>query len=142
MGTAIAIAVAVFAVMMVMFWSASVSKRLSIVVFSVIFLGIATAMIIWQGFTQQAFENIGVVAFVLFIVWARFSKSIADTARARGQLKDRLSEGKYLTCGVCGSKKFTYHRMPKNVSQLLLGGLTCDNCGAEINVPISLLLPR
>jgi hypothetical protein len=125
-----------------MFWSIKVSKRLSMVVFSVIFFGIAVAMVVWQGFTQQTFENIGVIAVVLFVMWLRFSKSIAETAIARGQLKDRLSQGKYSTCGVCGSKKLTYHRTPKNASQLLLGGLTCENCGAEINVPFDIFMSR
>jgi hypothetical protein len=139
MGTTIV--VLVLAVFIVMFWSISVSKQLSIVVFSVIFFGIAIAMVV-KHFTQQAFANIGVIAFVLFVIWLRFSKSIGDTARARGQLKDRLSQGKYSTCGICGSKNLTYHRTPKNVSQLLLGGLTCENCGAEINVPLELFMPR
>jgi hypothetical protein len=139
---AIAIVVLIFTMVIVMFWSIKVSKRLSIVVFSVIFFGIAIAMVVWQGFTQQTFENIGVIAVVLFVMWLRFSKSIAETAIARGQLKDRLSQGKYSTCGVCGSKKLTYHRIPKNASQLLLGGLTCENCGVEINVPFDVFMPR
>ena len=138
----IAIVVSVFGMIIFMFWSVSVSKQLSIVVFSVIFLVIAVAMVAWQGFTQQAFENIGFIALALFVMWLRFSKSIADTARARGQLKDRLSQGKYSTCEVCGSKKLTYHRKPKNASQLLLGGLTCDNCGTEINVPFDIFFAR
>jgi hypothetical protein len=139
---AIAVVVLVFAVVLVMFWSASVSKQLSAVVFSTIFFVIAVVMIVWQGFTQQVFRDIGFIALALFVIWLRFSKSIADTARARGQLKDRLSQGKYATCEVCGSKNLTYHRVPKNASQLLLGGLTCNNCGTEINVPFDIFLAR
>src|SRR5262245_65514174 len=75
----------------VLFWSVKVSKRLSVIVFSTIFLGIAVAIIIWQGFTQRAFENIGFIALMLFVGWLRFSKSIADTARARAFLKARSS---------------------------------------------------
>jgi hypothetical protein len=144
METAIAIAIVVLIVItvLVMFWSVSVSRQLSIVAFSVIFSGVAIVMIIWQGFTQQAFENIGFVALGLFVMWLRFSKNIADTARARGQVQDGISQGKYSTCDVCGSKKLTYHRMPKNVSQLLLGGLTCENCGTEINVPFDVFMPK
>ena len=126
----------------VMFWSTTVSKRLSITVFSVIFLGVAIAMILWQGFTRQTIENIGGAAFILFIMWLRFSKSTADTARASEQLKDKLSQGRYSTCNVCGSKKLTYHRAPKNIGQLLLGGLTCENCGAEIDVPLNVFTPK
>ena len=130
------------AAMVAMFWSVNVSKRLSVVVFSVIFFGIAITTIIVQGFTELAFKNIGFFAVALFVGWVRLSKSTADTARAREQLKDRLSQGKYSSCKVCGSKKLTYHRTPKSVSQLLLGGLTCDNCGVEINVPFDIFLPR
>ena len=139
---AITISVLVIAAVIVMFWSVSVSKQLSVRVFSAIFVIATIAMLIWQGFSLQAFQGIGLVAFMLFLMWFRFSKSIADTARARGQLKSRLSQGKHSTCSICGSKKLTYHRMPKNVSQLLLGGLTCENCGAEINVPFDIFVPR
>jgi hypothetical protein len=142
--TAIAIAILVlaFAIAIVMYWSVKVSKQLSIALFSAIFFGVAVAMIIWLGFTQQAFETIGLMAFALLVFWLRSAKSIADTARARGQLKDKLSHGKYSTCEVCGSKKLTYHKTPKNPGQLLLGGLTCDNCGAEINIPLDVLWSR
>ena len=142
--TAIGIAIVVLAFVIVigMYWSVKVSKQLSIVLFSVIFFGVAVAMIVWLGLTQQAFQNIGLIAFALFVFWLRSAKVIADTAKARGQLQDRLSHGKYSTCEVCGSKKLTYHRTPKNSGQLLLGGLTCDNCGAEINVPLDVLWSR
>ena len=141
MEIAIAIGLLITTIVAVMFWSVKVSKRLSIVVFSVIFFGIAVAIIIWQGFTQQAFENIGVVALILFIGWVRFSKSIAETARVRGEFVDRLSQKKRHKCKVCG-QKLSYHRVPKKLSQLLLGGLTCENCGAEYNVPSNLFMPR
>ncbi len=137
-----AIVFLVITTVVVMFWSTTVSKRLSVIVFVVIFFGVAIAIILWQGFTQQAMENTGGAAFILFIMWIRFSKSTADTARAREQLKDKLSQGKYSTCKVCGSKKLTYHRTPKNVSQFLLGGLTCENCGAELDVPLNIFMSR
>src|SRR5215216_5153750 len=77
METTIAIAIVLFIITMVivMFWSVTVSKQLSIVVFGVIFISIAVTMIIWQGFSQQAFENIGFIALVLFVWWFRISKS-------------------------------------------------------------------
>jgi hypothetical protein len=132
----------IIAIMAVMFWSTSVSRQLSIAVFSVIFLGIAIAMLAWQGFTQEAFGNIGLSALVLFLVWLRFSKSIADTARAREQLKVNLSRGRHSACEVCGIKKLTYHRKPKNMSQLLIGGFTCEKCGTELDVTLDMLTQR
>jgi hypothetical protein len=104
-------------------------------------LGIAIAIVIWQGFTQQAFEFVGILALALFITWARFSKSIADTTRARNFLENNLSRKNYDTCKICG-KKLSFHRKPKNLSQLLSGGLTCENCGAEFNVPFDAFFPR
>lgn len=135
------IALLIIPMILVLFWSVKVSKRSSVTRFSIIFLGLAAAFIGWQGFTQQAFENIANLAFIFFVMWFRFSKSIADTARARDQLKNKLSQEKYSTCKVCSSKKLTYHRKPKNVSQLFLGGLTCENCGAELDVSLNIFMP-
>ena len=137
----IAIVLLVIIVMVVMFWSVKVSKRLSVTLFSLIFLGLAVAMISWQGLTQETFKNIGVIGFVLLVMWLRVAKSIADTARARGQLEGRLAQSKYSTCEVCG-KKLSYHRVPKNLSQVLFGGLSCENCGAEYAVPFEVFLPK
>jgi hypothetical protein len=109
---------------------------LSIAIFSIIFLGVASAIITDQGFTQQAFGNIAIIAFVFFSMWLSFSKRIADTVRAQHQLEDRLSQSVHSKCKVCG-KKLSYHRRPKKASQLLLGGLTCENCGAEFDVPFA-----
>ena len=124
----------IITVVVVMYWSITVSKQLSVVVFGVIFFGIAIAIVIWQGFTQQAFEFVGILALALFITWARFSKSIADTTRARSFLEKNLSRKNYDTCKICG-KKLPFHRKPKNLSQLLSGGLTGENYGAEFNIP-------
>jgi hypothetical protein len=125
----------------VLFWSVKVSKRLSVMIFSLTFLGIAVTMIVWQGFTQQALENIGFIALGLLAIWLRFSKNMADAARARSWLEDKLSQSKYSTCEVCG-KKMSYHRTPKNPSQLLFGGLTCENCGAEFDVPFGAFMQK
>ena len=144
MKTVIFIAIVLFgsAIIIGLFWIVRVSRRLSIMVFSFIFVCIAVAEISWQGFTQQAVDSIVAAAFILTIGWLRISKSVADTAWARGQLKDRLSRGKYAACSKCGSQKLTYHRMPKNVRQLILGGLTCENCGAEVNIPLDIVFSR
>jgi hypothetical protein len=136
----IVIVLIIVTMILVMFWSIKVSKRFSVTLFGTIFLGIAVAIISWQGFTQQAFENIGFIAIGFLVMWLRLSKSIADTARARNWLEDRLRQSKYSNCEVCG-KKLSYHRTPKNASQLLLGGLTCENCGAEFDVPFDVFMP-
>jgi hypothetical protein len=124
----------VIAMVAVMFWSIKVSRPLSIVVFSVIFLGVAVAMIAWQGFTQQAFENIGFIALALFVMWLRFSKSVADTARARAWLAWMDSESAAV-CEMCGTK-LSYQQVPKNLSFLIWRRFTCPNCGAESKVVI------
>jgi hypothetical protein len=131
----IAIVLLIITIIGVMFWSVTVSRHFSIMVFTVIFIGVAIAMILWQGFTQQAFENLGVLAFIFLIGWLRFSKSIAETSAARSGLEENS------TCEICG-QKLSYHRMPKNVGQLLLGGLTCKNCGAEFDVSLDRLMPK
>jgi Zn finger protein HypA/HybF involved in hydrogenase expression len=127
-----AIILAVLIMIGVMFWSIKVSKRLSVFVFSVIFLGIAVAIAIWQGFTEQAFENIGFSALALLLIWFRFSKSVTDTAQARAWLAWRESELSAV-CQMCGTK-LSYQHVPKNLRFLLLRRFTCPNCGAESKV--------
>ena len=128
----IAIILAVFIMIGVMFWSIRVSKRLSVLVFSVIFLGVAVAIVIWQGFTQQAFENIGFIALALFVMWLRLSKSVADTARARAWLNWMDSESSAV-CEMCGTK-LSYQQIPKDISFVIWRRYTCPNCGAESKV--------
>jgi transcription elongation factor Elf1 len=128
----VAIVLLIITMVAVMFWSIKVSRSLSIVVFSVIFLGIAVAMIAWQGFTQQAFENLGFVALAIFIMWLRLSKSVADTARARAWLAWMDSESTAV-CEMCGTR-LSYQQVPKNLSFLIWRRFTCPNCGAESKV--------
>ena len=128
----IAIVLAVVIMIGVMFWSIKVSRRLSVVVFSIIFLGIATAIIVWQGFTQLAFKNIGFIALGLFVMWLRFSKSVGDTARGRAWLAWMESESSAV-CEMCGTK-LSYQQVPKDLRFLTLRRFTCPNCGAESKV--------
>jgi hypothetical protein len=128
----IVLILSVITMIAVMFWSVRVSKRLSVLVFSVIFLGIAVAIIIWQGFTQQAFENTGFIALVLFVMWLRFSKNVADTARARAWL-DWMDSNSSAVCEMCGAK-LSYQEVPKNLGFLILRRFTCPNCGTESKV--------
>ena len=137
----IAIVLIVITMVAVMFWSIKVSTRLSVTLFSLIFLGLAVTMIGWQGLTQETLKNIGVMGLILLVMWLRFAKSIADTARARGQLEGRLARSEYSICEVCG-KKLSYHRTPKKLSQILFGGLSCENCGAEYAVPFDVFLAK
>ena len=127
-----AIILAVLITIGVMFWSIKVSKRLSVVVFSAIFLGIAVAIVTWQGFTQHALENIGFIALALFVMWLRFSKSVADTARGRAWLAWMESESSAV-CEMCGTK-LSYQQVPKDLRFLILRRFTCPNCGAESKV--------
>jgi hypothetical protein len=138
----VVIILAIIIVMALMFYTVKVSKRWSVVFFIVVYI-VANALIInmW-GITEHTGENILFTGFAFLVIWLRINKSFADTASAREQLKDRLSQGKYSTFEVCGSKKITYHRTPKNIGQLLLGGLTCENCGAEIDVPLDVFMPK
>ena len=115
-----------------MFWSIKVSKQLSVVVFGVIFLGIAAAIIIWQGFTELAFKNIGFIALGLFVIWLRLSKSVADTARGRAWLAWMESESSAV-CEMCGTK-LSYEQVPKDPGFLIWRKFTCPNCGAESKV--------
>jgi hypothetical protein len=116
----------------VMFWSVKVSRRFSITVFSVIFLGIAVTMIIWQGFTQLAFKNIGFIALGFFVIWIRLSKSVADTTQGRAWLAWMESETS-VECEMCGTK-LSYQQVPKDLHFLIWRKFTCPNCGAESKV--------
>jgi hypothetical protein len=126
------IILAVLIMIGVMFWSIKVSKRLSIFVFGVIFLGIAVAVVNGQGFTQQAFENIGFIALGLFVMWLRFSKSVTDTARARAW-QDWMDSESMAVCEMCGAR-LSYQQVPKDLRFLILRRFTCPNCGAESKV--------
>lgn len=127
--------------MLIMIASIIVSKQLSIMVFSIIFVGIVIAIINTQGFTQQSFGDIGGIGFIMPIVWVGLSKSILMTTGGHDLLEDRLSFEENSTCEACG-KKLSYHKAPKNVKQILLGGLTCENCGAEFNIPVNIFVSR
>jgi transcription elongation factor Elf1 len=116
----------------IMFWSVKVSKRLSITVFSFIFLGIAIAIIIWQGFTQQAFRNLAFIALALLVGWLRISKSIADTARGRAWL-NWMESRSFAVCEMCGTK-LSYRQVPKDWRFAIWRRFTCPNCGAESKV--------
>ena len=128
----IAIVLVVFIMIGVMFWSIKVSRQLSVKVFGIIFLGIATAIIVWQGFTQLAFKNIGFIALGLFVMWLRFSKSVADTARGRAWMAWMESESSAV-CEICGTK-LSYQQVPKDLRFVIWRRFTCPNCGAESGV--------
>ena len=115
------------------------APRLSIAVY---FIGFVVRGVYTSGFPEGLIGGAAIGGLFSFISWLRFRKSSIETTRAREQLKGKLSKGKCSACEVCGSKKLTYHRTPKNIGQLLLGGLTCENCGAEISVPFDLFIPR
>ncbi len=135
-----AIVAAIITILLLMFLSVLVSKRFSAIVFSVVFLG-GAAFITTTSDRENLLANILIMGFVLTIVWLRINKSFTDYSRAREQLLNRLNNKRYTICKVCGSQ-LLYHRKPKNVSQLMLGGLTCQNCGAESNIPLDVFFSR
>ncbi len=135
-----AIVVVIIAILLFMFLSVLVSKRFSVIVFSVVFLG-GAAFIVTTSDRENLVVNILIWGLVLTIGWLRINKSFTDTSRAREQLLNRLNNKSYTICKVCGSQ-LLYHQKPKKVSQLMLGGLTCQNCGAESNIPLDVFFSR
>jgi len=130
----IAIVLFIIAIVGVMFWSVKVSRRFSIIVFGVILLGIAVAIIIWQGFSQQALKDIGFIGLGLFVAWLRISKSYADTVRARAW-SDWMDSKSKAVCKMCDARS-SYQQVQKNLNQLFCHKYTCPNCGAESKVII------
>jgi predicted membrane channel-forming protein YqfA (hemolysin III family) len=90
------------------------------------FLLIVGVVIYVKGFPKGLVEGIAYGGFFSLLFWSGMEKKFADTARARAW----LTANSPATCTSCGTK-LSYHRVPKNLSQLLLGGWTCPNCGAE-----------
>jgi hypothetical protein len=97
------------------------------------FFGITAASIYAKGFPDGLVQGLLLGGFVAFLGWFRFRKSFAATERARSRLENNSK------CERCGNR-LSYHRMPKNSGQLLFGGLTCKNCGAEYDVSLAQLL--
>jgi len=94
-----------------------------------------------DGFTQKSLENIGMIGFILLIGWLRFTDSFVVRTQSPTWLDTKLSQEKYSTCKVCGNE-LSYHSAPKNLRQLLLGGLTCEKCGEEFDIPFDVFMPR
>jgi len=111
------------------------TKPLTAIILIAIFIGISIIFIIDEDLTQTSIDNIIILGVVLLAIWLRFNKTIADTARSRAWLLENLDQKNKATCAICGNK-LSYHRKPKNINQLLWGGLTCQNCGAEIDVDL------
>ena len=85
-----AIVVLILLVSLLMILSIFISKRFSMAVFIFVFLaGAAFVAVTSDG--ENVGINILVIGFVLAIGWIRLPKSVADTARARTQLLDRLN---------------------------------------------------
>lgn len=129
----IAIVILFMIIIAIMFLSIIVSKRLSIRIYSLIFFGLTISIIAWQGLTQQALENIALVAFTLFVAWHRFSMSMPVTTKARDYLEVQSNRrnSEYF-CEKCKTK-LSYFRIPKSFSQLMSGGWTCPSCGTELD---------
>jgi hypothetical protein len=130
----IAIGLAVFIVLFIIFSVSKSEKQFWSIIISIVFFGCAIAIVITQGFTMQSVKGLGLLGLVALLGWFRMKKSSSETAMARASFDSRLTQKRFSKCAVCG-KKMSYHRMPKNFNQLFLGGLTCKNCGAEIDIP-------
>ena len=97
------------------------------------FLGTIAVSVYAKGFPDGLIQGIALGGCLAFLGWLRFRKSFGETERARSRLENNSN------CKVCGNK-LSYHRMPKKLGQLLLGGLTCKNCGAEYDVSLDQLM--
>jgi hypothetical protein len=120
--------------MILMILSVWVSSRISKIIFTAVFLVIAIIMAITSD-RENVVGNILILGIALMVSWLRINKSVTDYAGARTFLLDRLNQKQYTTCKICGSQ-LSYHRKPKNLSQLMTGGLTCQNCGAKKTSPL------
>jgi ABC-type multidrug transport system fused ATPase/permease subunit len=133
------IIVAILLLILIMIVSIKVAKQFSKLVFIVIFLGVSATLIILQGLTQQSLENIAGIGFGLLIGWLRLNDSFNIRSQSPTWLESKLSQGKYSKCEICG-KELSYHSRPKNLRQILFGGLTCENCGEEYDIPFDVFL--
>src|SRR5687767_3213298 len=97
------------------------------------FLGTIAVSVYAQGFPDGLIQGMALGGFLAFLGWFRIRKSFAETERARSRLENNFK------CKVCGNK-LSYHRIPKKLGQLLWGGLTCKNCGAEYDVSLDQLM--
>lgn len=126
--------------MSLMILSIWVSSRISKIIFTAVFLVIAVIMAITSD-RENVVGIILILGIALMVSWLRINKSVTDYAGARTFLLDRLNQKQYTTCKICGSH-LSYHRKPKNLSQLMTGGLTCQSCGAEKNIPFDVYFSR
>jgi hypothetical protein len=131
----------ILVVFLFMIFSFSISKAFSKAVFIFVFSGVAIAVTIFEGFNENWLNTILITGCILYVVWLRLSNSFADTAKAVAWSAEKFNQEKYSTCRICG-KKMTYHRMPRNFNQLLFGGLSCENCGAESNISINAFMSK
>ncbi len=122
----------------VVFWIlASISKsgrQFTIMLFTLLYSVGIILLVASEGFTVGLLKGLLLLGFLAALTWFRMKKSWVDTAMARSSFDSKLTRKRYSKCNVCG-KKMSYHRMPKNFNQLFFGGLTCKNCGAEIDIP-------
>jgi hypothetical protein len=98
------------------------------------FVGIVIVFICVDSSLKGLVEGIAAGGFIAFVIWIRFKMKSVSDERVLSQVKGRLSRSDISICKKCGTK-LTYHRTPKNFNQLLFGGLSCPNCGAEVDVP-------
>jgi|GEM_PF-5953009 len=137
----IIITLLVVVTIVIMLFSIMISRQLSIIVLSVILIGLSIIMVSIQGFTQKSLQDIGIFSFLIIIGWHGLSFVTLNTTEGRDWLEDKMNQKEHSTCKVCG-KKMSYHKIPRNMSQILLGGLTCNNCGNESNIPLNIFTAK
>ncbi len=121
-------------VFLILFFISKSGKQFTIMLFTLLYGAGIIFLVASEGFTVGLIKGLLLLGFLAALTWFRVKKSWADTTTARASFDSKLTQKRYSKCSVCG-KKMSYHRMPKNLNQLFLGGLTCKNCGAEIDIP-------
>jgi len=93
------------------------------------FLLIVTGSVCANGFPEGLLLGIIAGGLIALLGWVRLRTTIARSEEAGAWLAARSST----VCKRCGTT-LVYHRWPIYFSQLLWGGWTCPNCGAESDV--------
>ena len=97
------------------------------------FLGIVAVNLYIDGFPKGLILGLPMGGGFALLAWIRFQKNFADTEKARIWLRAMsIHLKRSYNCKRCGAK-LPYQRTPRNFRQLMWGGWTCSNCGAELD---------
>jgi hypothetical protein len=97
------------------------------------FIAIVAAGVYWQGFPEGLIGGLIMGTVFAVLVWWRFKKAYEDAQKAQAWRIARSRRIKHpIVCARCGWK-LPYVRIPRSFRQLIWGGWTCSNCGAELD---------